>query len=101
MIASQSIISGSYSMTQQAISLGFLPRMKVVHTEGREIGQIYIPFVNWALAAGTLAAVISSISLTMVRSKSCWITSETPTQMHASSTQSKRSAQSKRSTASR
>jgi len=57
-IASQSIISGAYSMTQQAISLGFLPRMKVVHTEGQEIGQIYVPFVNWALAAGTLAAVI-------------------------------------------
>jgi KUP system potassium uptake protein len=57
-IASQSIISGAYSMTQQAISLGFLPRMKIVHTEGREIGQIYVPFVNWALAAGTLAAVI-------------------------------------------
>ena len=57
-IASQSIISGAYSMTQQAIHLGFLPRMNIVHTEGREIGQIYVPFVNWALAAGTLAAVI-------------------------------------------
>jgi KUP system potassium uptake protein len=57
-IASQSIISGAYSMTQQAISLGFLPRMRVIHTEGREIGQIYVPFVNWALALGTLAAVI-------------------------------------------
>ena len=57
-IASQSIISGAYSMTQQAINLGFLPRMNVVHTEGREIGQIYVPFVNWALAAGTLTAVI-------------------------------------------
>jgi KUP system potassium uptake protein len=57
-IASQSIISGAYSMTQQAINLGFLPRMKVIHTEGREIGQIYVPFVNWALAAGTLTAVI-------------------------------------------
>jgi KUP system potassium uptake protein len=57
-IASQSIISGAYSMTQQAINLGFLPRMNVVHTEGREIGQIYMPFVNWALAAGTLVAVI-------------------------------------------
>ena len=45
-------------MTQQAISLGFLPRMNIVHTEGREIGQIYVPFVNWALAAGTIAAVI-------------------------------------------
>jgi KUP system potassium uptake protein len=57
-IASQSIISGAYSMTQQAISLGFLPRMKVVHTEGREIGQVYLPFVNWALALGTLVATI-------------------------------------------
>ena len=57
-IASQSIISGAYSLTQQAINLGFLPRMNVIHTEGREIGQIYIPFVNWALAAGTLAAVL-------------------------------------------
>jgi KUP system potassium uptake protein len=57
-IASQSIITGAYSLTQQAINLGFLPRMKVVHTEGREIGQIYMPFVNWALAAGTLIATI-------------------------------------------
>ena len=57
-IASQATISGAYSMTQQAINLGFLPRLTVVHTEGREIGQIYMPFVNWALAAGTLIAVI-------------------------------------------
>jgi KUP system potassium uptake protein len=57
-IASQSIISGAYSMTQQAINLGFLPRMKIVHTAGSEIGQIYVPFVNWMLAAGTLAAVL-------------------------------------------
>jgi KUP system potassium uptake protein len=57
-IASQSIISGAYSMTQQAINLGFLPRMNVIHTEGREIGQIYVPLVNWALAAATLAATI-------------------------------------------
>jgi KUP system potassium uptake protein len=57
-IASQSIISGAYSMTEQAIRLGFLPRMNVIHTAGREIGQIYVPLVNWALAAVTLAAVI-------------------------------------------
>src|SRR5271157_2801037 len=55
-IASQAIISGAFSLTQQAINLGFLPRMNVIHTEGREIGQIYIPFVNWALAVGTLVA---------------------------------------------
>jgi KUP system potassium uptake protein len=57
-IASQAIISGAYSLTQQAIQLGFLPRMNIVHTAGSEIGQIYVPLVNWALAAGTLAAVI-------------------------------------------
>ena len=57
-IASQSIISGAFSLTQQAINLGFLPRMNVIHTEGREIGQIYIPFVNWALGAGAIVAVL-------------------------------------------
>jgi KUP system potassium uptake protein len=57
-IASQSIISGAYSLTRQAIQLGFLPRMNIVHTTGSEIGQIYVPFVNWTLAAGTLAAVV-------------------------------------------
>jgi KUP system potassium uptake protein len=57
-IASQSIISGAYSLTSQAIQLGFLPRMNIVHTAGHEIGQIYVPVVNWTLAFGTLAAVI-------------------------------------------
>jgi KUP system potassium uptake protein len=57
-IASQAVISGAYSLTQQAIQLGFLPRMNIVHTAGQERGQIYVPFVNWALAAATLAAVI-------------------------------------------
>jgi KUP system potassium uptake protein len=57
-IASQSIISGAYSLTSQAIQLGFLPRMSIVHTAGHEMGQIYVPLVNWALAIGTLAAVI-------------------------------------------
>jgi KUP system potassium uptake protein len=45
-------------MTQQAIQLVFLPRMNIVHTAGQEIGQIYVPFVNWVLAAATLSAVI-------------------------------------------
>jgi KUP system potassium uptake protein len=57
-IASQSIISGAYSLTQQAIQLGFLPRMHVTHTASHEKGQIYIPVVNWLLAAGTIAAVL-------------------------------------------
>jgi KUP system potassium uptake protein len=58
-IASQSIISGAYSLTQQAMQQGFLPRMRVRHTASHEKGQIYIPVVNWLLAAGTLAAVLT------------------------------------------
>jgi KUP system potassium uptake protein len=58
-IASQSIISGAYSLTQQAMQLGFLPRMRVMHTASHAKGQIYIPVVNWLLAAGTLAAVLT------------------------------------------
>ena len=58
-IASQSIISGAYSLTQQAMQLGFLPRMRVLHTASHEKGQIYVPVVNWLLATGTLAAVIT------------------------------------------
>jgi KUP system potassium uptake protein len=58
-IASQSIISGAYSLTSQAIQLGFLPRMNIVHTAGHKMGQIYVPLVNWLLALGTLAAVIA------------------------------------------
>lgn len=57
-IASQAIISGAFSLTQQAIQLGFLPRMRILHTATREVGQIYIPAVNWLLAAGTVAAVL-------------------------------------------
>ena len=57
-IASQAIISGAYSLTQQSMQLGFLPRMRVLHTASHEKGQIYIPVVNWLLAVGTLAAVL-------------------------------------------
>jgi KUP system potassium uptake protein len=58
-IASQSIISGAYSLTQQAIQLGFLPRMRIVHTASHEKGQIYVPMVNWTLAVATLGAVVA------------------------------------------
>ena len=57
-IASQAVISGAYSMTKQAIQLGFLPRMAVRYTSAREAGQIYLPAVNWALLAGVVAAVL-------------------------------------------
>jgi KUP system potassium uptake protein len=58
-IASQAIISGVFSLTQQSIQLGFLPRMYIKHTGRSEIGQIYIPLASWLLALGTLGAVIS------------------------------------------
>ena len=57
-IASQAVISGAYSMTKQAIQLGFLPRMEVRYTSAREAGQIYMPAVNWALLVGVLLAVL-------------------------------------------
>ena len=57
-IASQATISGAFSVTQQAISLGFLPRMRVVYTSDREIGQIYIPLVNWVQLLVVVIAVI-------------------------------------------
>ena len=57
-IASQAIISGVFSLTQQAVQLGFLPRMHIRHTASHEIGQIYVPLVNWLLAAATLGAVV-------------------------------------------
>jgi KUP system potassium uptake protein len=57
-IASQATISGAFSVTQQAISLGFLPRMRVVYTSDREIGQIYIPLVNWVQLIIVLMAVV-------------------------------------------
>jgi KUP system potassium uptake protein len=57
-IASQAIISGAFSLTRQAIQLGYLPRMRVDHTSAREIGQIYVPGVNWALMVACIALVI-------------------------------------------
>ena len=57
-IASQATISGAYSMTQQAIQLGYLPRMTVLHTSSKTIGQIYVPAVNWILLAAVAAAVV-------------------------------------------
>jgi KUP system potassium uptake protein len=58
-IASQAIISGAFSLTQQAIQLGFLPRLNVFHTGSHERGQIYVPIVNWTLAVATLSAVVA------------------------------------------
>jgi len=63
-IASQAIISGVFSLTRQAIQLGYLPRMVIVHTSGEEIGQVYMPRVNWALMVATIALVIGFRSST-------------------------------------
>jgi KUP system potassium uptake protein len=57
-IASQAVISGAYSITQQAIQLGFLPRMQIIHTSAQERGQIYVPAVNWALLVAVVLACV-------------------------------------------
>jgi KUP system potassium uptake protein len=58
-IASQAIISGAFSMTRQAVQLGYLPRVEIIHTSSSEIGQIYIPGVNWLLMICTIGLVLS------------------------------------------
>ena len=58
-IASQAVISGAFSVTRQAIQLGFIPRLNIRHTSSREKGQIYLPAVNWALAAMVALLVVS------------------------------------------
>jgi len=67
-IASQATISGAYSMTQQAIQLGFLPRMSIQHTSARMMGQIYVPAINWILLAAVVAAVVGFGSSTRLAS---------------------------------
>jgi KUP system potassium uptake protein len=57
-IASQATISGAYSLTAQAISLGYLPRMKIVQTSGSARGQIYMPVINWLMLIGVLVLVV-------------------------------------------
>ena len=57
-IASQATISGTFSMVKEAIALGFLPRMRIIHTSAAQMGQIYIPFVNWLQLVAVLLAVI-------------------------------------------
>ena len=67
-IASQAVISGTYSMTKQAMQLGFLPRMSVVYTSAKEIGQIYVPGINWTLLLAVVAAVLGFGSSTALGS---------------------------------
>ena len=57
-IASQALITAAYSVTKQAIQLGYLPRLRIMHTSVRETGQIYVPFVNWGLYLCIVLAVV-------------------------------------------
>jgi KUP system potassium uptake protein len=58
-IASQAVISGAYSLTRQAIQLGYAPRLQIEHTSSRQMGQIYMPFVNWALFIAVVMLVLA------------------------------------------
>jgi KUP system potassium uptake protein len=58
-IASQAVISGAFSLTRQAVQLGYVPRIQIRHTSAREIGQIYIPSVNWLLMFSAIGLVIA------------------------------------------
>ena len=58
-IASQALITAAFSVTKQAIQLGFLPRLRVLHTSVRETGQVYLPFVNWGLYVCIVIAVVT------------------------------------------
>jgi KUP system potassium uptake protein len=58
-VASQAIITGTFSLTMQAVQLGFIPRMHVVHTSETEFGQVYVPALNAALMAACLARVLA------------------------------------------
>jgi KUP system potassium uptake protein len=57
-IASQALITAAFSVTKQAIQLGYLPRLRIMHTSVKESGQIYVPFVNWSLFACIVLAVV-------------------------------------------
>jgi KUP system potassium uptake protein len=57
-IASQAVITGAFSLTRQAIQLGYCPRLRIEHTSSREIGQIYLPSINWALMIACIALVL-------------------------------------------
>ncbi|MFN9388385.1 MAG: potassium transporter Kup [Betaproteobacteria bacterium] len=57
-IASQAVISGAYSLTRQAIQLGYCPRLTVRHTSEKQMGQVYMPWINWALLVAVLALVL-------------------------------------------
>ena len=58
-IASQAVISGVFSIARQALNLGYLPRLRILHSSEDEIGQVYVPSLNWALLCGTILLVVT------------------------------------------
>jgi len=81
-IASQAVISGAFSVTKQAIQLGFLPRLQIRHTSAAEIGQVYLPAVNWLLLAAVVGLVLGFGSSTKLGAAygiavTCTITADT------------------------
>jgi KUP system potassium uptake protein len=59
-IASQAVINGAFSMARQAAQLGYLPRLRILQTSSQTIGQIYVPYVNWASMIAVVALVLAS-----------------------------------------
>jgi len=57
-IASQAVITGSFSLTRQAVQIGYLPRLRIIHTSAKHVGQIYVPIVNWSLMVATIVLVL-------------------------------------------
>jgi KUP system potassium uptake protein len=58
-IASQAVITGAFSVARQAVQLGYLPRLRILHTSSQTIGQIYVPYVNWGLMIAVVALVLA------------------------------------------
>jgi len=58
-IASQAVITGAFSVTQQAAQIGYLPRLRIAHTSEEQIGQVYVPWINWALMVSVLTLVVT------------------------------------------
>ena len=71
-IASQAVISGAFSLTRQAIQLGYLPRLEIRHTSEQEVGQVYLPRVNWALMIAIVAVVVGFGSSSQLAMASRW-----------------------------
>ena len=63
-IAAQAVITGAFSVARQAAQLGYLPRLRIAHTSETRIGQVYVPWINWALLVGVLALVLAFRSST-------------------------------------